>query len=31
LFHQRLAGDWADVIEDVSSALIDRIPRRQSV
>jgi hypothetical protein len=27
LFHQRLAGDWADVIEDVSSALIGRIPR----
>jgi hypothetical protein len=26
LFHQRLAGDWADVIDDVSSALIDEIP-----
>jgi hypothetical protein len=27
LFHQRLAGDWADVIEDVSSALASQIPR----
>ncbi|XIA62218.1 hypothetical protein ACFIOY_21550 [Bradyrhizobium sp. TZ2] len=27
LFHQRLAGDWADVIDDVSSALVSRIPR----
>jgi hypothetical protein len=24
LFHQRLAGDWADVIDDVSSALVAR-------
>ncbi len=28
LFHQRLAGDWADVIDDVSSALVSRIPQR---
>jgi hypothetical protein len=28
LFHQRVAGDWAGVIEDVSSALMDRIPRK---
>jgi hypothetical protein len=27
LFHQRLAGDWADVIDDVSSALVFRIPQ----
>lgn len=27
LFHQLLAGVWADVIDDVSSALISRIPR----
>jgi hypothetical protein len=28
LFHQRLAGDWADVIDDVSSAIVSRIPQR---
>jgi hypothetical protein len=28
LFHQRLAGDWADVIDDVSSALVSRILQR---
>ena len=27
LFHQRLAGEWADVIDDVSSALLSRIPQ----
>jgi hypothetical protein len=27
LFHQRRAGVWEDVIDDVSSALVDRIPR----
>jgi hypothetical protein len=27
LFHQRLAGDWADVIDDVRSALVSRIPQ----
>jgi hypothetical protein len=27
LFHQRLAGDWADVIDDVSSALVFRTPQ----
>jgi hypothetical protein len=27
LFHQRRAGEWADVIDDVSSALVSRIPQ----
>jgi hypothetical protein len=27
LFHQRLAGEWEDVIDDVSSALVSRIPQ----
>jgi hypothetical protein len=31
LFHQRLAGDWADVIEDVSSALASQIPRGRQI
>ena len=31
LFHQRLAGEWADVIDDVSSALVSRIPQGSQV
>jgi hypothetical protein len=29
LFHQCRAGNWEDVIDDVSSALVSRIPRNQ--
>jgi hypothetical protein len=31
LFHQRRAGAWADVIDDVSSALIDRLSAGSAV
>jgi hypothetical protein len=31
LFHQHRAGVWEDVIDDVSSALVERIPRLRQV